>query len=67
MGQPQSLFRLFSVFSNKHCYTFYNKYTWFEPTTFSSNVYFDRAVIVHKKRPGNDHEKKKTHLNVLIS
>ena len=32
---------------------------WFEPTTFSSNVYYDRAVIVHKKRPGNDHEKKK--------
>ena len=25
MGQPWPLFRLFSVFSNKHCYSFYNK------------------------------------------
>ena len=27
MGQPRPLFRLFSVFSNKH-YNFYNKYMW---------------------------------------
>ena len=28
MGQPRPLFRLFSVFSNKHHYNFYNKYMW---------------------------------------
>ena len=27
MGQPRPLFRLFSIFSNKH-YNFYNKYMW---------------------------------------
>ena len=26
MGQPRPLFHLFSVFSNKHHYSFYNKY-----------------------------------------
>ena len=28
MGQPRPLFCLFSVFSNKHCYNFYNKSMW---------------------------------------
>ena len=28
MGQPRPLFCLFSVFSNKHHYNFYNKYIW---------------------------------------
>ena len=28
MGQPRPLFRLFSVFSNKHQYNFYNKSMW---------------------------------------
>ena len=27
-GQPLPLFRLFSVFSSKHQYNFYNKYMW---------------------------------------
>ena len=56
MGQPRPLFRLFSVFSNKH-YNSYNKYMWkmsiqytvpgFEPTTFrpwaSSHNHWTRA------------------------
>ena len=28
MGQPRPLFHLFSVFSNKHHYNFYNRYMW---------------------------------------
>ena len=28
MGQPRPIFRLFSVFSNKHHYNSYNKYMW---------------------------------------
>ena len=39
MGHPWPLFRLFSIFSNKHKYNFY-KYTGpeFEPTTFGTCV-----------------------------
>ena len=55
MGQSRPLFRLFSVFSNKH-YNFYNKYWWkmsihymvlgFEPTTFG------REYLPITTRPG---------------
>ena len=53
MGQPRPLFRLFSVFSNKH-YKFYNKYMWknVHPCRDSNPRPSERESLPITTRPG---------------
>ena len=56
MDQPRPLFRLFSVFSNKHYYIFYNNYLWKCPSSIrcrdSNPRPFEREPFPITTRPG---------------